>query len=148
MQTCIWMFIEQRVCVQFCCMSYISSNLPWYVCFVTLSLSVCVLCPLTVYYPGGPKTHDDPDGTHHITGADPRYIADVNRSHGMQKRQVGDIIRTPATPCELRCLEWQSASKIEFVQFYIRCGGITDIIVFLWVLCMNRFFYYTFSASM
>jgi len=66
-----------------------------------LSVCVCVLCPLSVYHPGGDKSHDDPDGTHHSSGTDPRYIADLNRPLGVQRRQVGDIIRTPATPCEL-----------------------------------------------
>ena len=68
-------------------------------CF--LSVYICVLCPLSVYHPGGHKPHDDPDGTHRSSGADPRYIADPIHSLGMQKRQVGDIICTPATPCEL-----------------------------------------------
>jgi hypothetical protein len=66
-----------------------------------LLVYICVLCPLSVYHSGGHKPHDDPDGTHHSSGADPRYIADLNRPLGLQKRQVGDIIRTPATPCEL-----------------------------------------------
>jgi hypothetical protein len=66
-----------------------------------LLICICVLCLLSVYHPGVDKSHDDPDGTHHSSGADPRYIADLNRPLGMQRRQVGDIIRTPATPCEL-----------------------------------------------
>jgi len=66
-----------------------------------LSVCVCVLCPLSVYHPGGHKSHDDPDGTHHNNGADPRYIPELNRPSGTQKRQGADIIRTPATPCEL-----------------------------------------------
>jgi len=65
-----------------------------------LPVCICVLCPLSVYHPGGHKSHDNPDGTHHNNGADPRYIADHNRPPGMTK--IGaDIIRTPATPCEL-----------------------------------------------
>jgi len=68
-------------------------------------LDMCGLCPLPVCIcvlcPGGHKPHDDPDGTHRSSGADPRYIADPIHSLGMQKRQVGDIICTPATPCEL-----------------------------------------------
>jgi hypothetical protein len=75
-----------------------------HVCIVTI-LDMCVLCPLSVYYPDGHKMHSDAGGIHHISGGDPRYVADLNRSLGMQKRQVGDIIRTPATPCKLQCFE-------------------------------------------
>lgn len=66
-----------------------------------LSVCICGLCPFSVYRPGEGKSHDDPDGTHQCSGADPRYIAELNRPLGMQRRQVGDIIRTPATPCKL-----------------------------------------------
>jgi hypothetical protein len=68
---------------------------------------VCVLCLLSAYRPGGYKINDgmDSGGTHHINGGDPRYTPDPNRPLVVQKRQVGDIIRTPATPCKLQCPE-------------------------------------------
>lgn len=39
---CGRLFIEQRVCVWFCCMSCMSRNLLWYVCVVTLPVMCAV----------------------------------------------------------------------------------------------------------
>jgi hypothetical protein len=104
-------------------------------------LNSYVLCSLSGYCPRGYKMDDgmDSDGTHHSNGGDPRYTPDPNRSLGMPKRPVGDIIRTPATPCMLQCFEWYSAYSIGFVQLYIRSGVILDTIASL--------FYYIASCT-
>jgi hypothetical protein len=70
----------------------------YFVSFV--SVYVCIVF-LSVYHLDGHKSHDDPDATHHSSGNDARYVTDHNRTIVIPKRQVGDIIRTPATPCEL-----------------------------------------------
>jgi len=73
-----------------------------------------------VYHPGGHKSHDNPDGTHHNNGADPRYIADHNRPPGMTK--IGaDIIRTPATPFP------QQRSRVVVAMYNYQAREVTDV---------------------
>lgn len=51
-----------------------------------------------VYHPGKLNEGTEAMGTYHSNGGDPRYTPDPNRPLAMPRRQIGDIIRTPATP--------------------------------------------------